>query len=304
MLHDKMNNNGQIFQLTNFYQPQSKYSLTRMKDTAYYWYYIVVRTAFLFFVYLMRLAGFWLPGKTILSDIDIFENTIYPSFLKFVDCDNVDNYREKNQNIDPIFYYRKGLVEVMKNENNNIEKQWNARVLIQYTPRGNIIMFYDAYKGGFAYYSDHTAIPIRILNAVAMKYVMRFFCLDFFVDEIALKNNTSPIIPLLDEEDREENEKIKKVLTRLSENTKVDAEKMPFLKPKNYQATVEADTTAVEPVNKEKRINKFIHLGKINNYSILQKKKKIHISPIDKQLEEMDEFKNVSWEEYKIKRRK
>ena len=43
-------------------------------------------------------------------------------------------------------------------------------------------MFYDPYKLGFSYYSDTNGIPYFILNAVAMKYIYTFRCLDFFVD--------------------------------------------------------------------------------------------------------------------------
>ena len=285
-----MKNNGQYFQMKIF-QPQSMTS--KMSNNVYYYYYIVVRTLFLFCVYLARKVGIWLPLKKVDSDIDIYENKIKPLFLKFTDCENIKEYTCRNQNIEPIFYNRKNLMELMKIENNEIEKKWKRRVLIEYTPRGNIIMFYDAYKGSFSYYCDHSVVPIRILNIVAMKYVMRYFCMDFFVDEMALKGNTSPIIGLLNEEDKEDGDKIKKIFNRLSENTKIEYEKMPFLKPKKSTGL---NNEKVEIVKlKEKRINKFLHLGKIYNYSIIEKKKisSIYVN------EKTYVFKNVNYEEYK-----
>jgi len=237
------------------------------------------------------MAGFWNHVKSNnLIELEDFENKIKPSFLKFANCENLEEYKKKNQNIDPAFYNRKELSELMKEEN-DIEKKWKNRVFIQYTPRGNILMFYDAYKSGFSYYCDHSVVPLRLLNAVAMKYVMNFYCLDFFVDEMEFTPNTSPLIQLLNEEDNEENEKVKKNFNRLAKNTNIDANKLPFLK----QKTISSPEIRNKPEKYEKRINKFIYLGKFNNYSIIQKKKKntILVSNTDYI------FKNVNYDDYK-----
>lgn len=87
-----------------------------------------------------------------------------------------------NTNVDVVFYSKPDFQELMKQEMNYLEKQWRTRILFETTPRGNIIMFYDVYKQGFAYYCDANGIPYNILNAVAMKYVLTFYCRDFFVD--------------------------------------------------------------------------------------------------------------------------
>lgn len=284
--------NGQVFQLTHL-QPQYSIMKTKMAYDIYYWYFTIIRTAFLFFVYLARMAGFcpYLKSENLI-EIEAFENKIIPSFFKFADCENVEEYKKKNQNIEPVFYNRKELSELMKNEN-EVEKKWKSRILIQYTPRGNIIMFYDAYKGGFSYYSDHSVVPLRILNAMAMKYVMNYYCLDFFVDEMSFKENTSPLIELMNVEDNEENEKSKKNFNRLAVNTKIDTDKLPFLKPKTNTPTI-TETAKTH----EKRINKFIHLGKFNNYSIIQKKKKNMVLVTNTDYI----FKNVNYDEYKKSR--
>lgn len=286
--------NSQVFQLTHF-QPQYSIMKSKLANDIYYWYFTIIRTAFLFFVYLARMAGFcsYLKSDN-LVEIEGFENKIKPKFLKFADCESVEEYKKKNQNIEPVFYNRKELSELMKEEN-DVEKKWKCRILIQYTPRGNIIMYYDAYKGGFSYYSDHSVVPLRILNAMAMKYVMDYYCLDFFVDEVAFTLNTSPLIGLMNAEDNEENVKSKKNFNRLAVNTKIDADKLPFLKPKTNTPTI--TETAKTP---EKRINKFIHLGKFNNYSIIQKKKKNVVLVTNTDYI----FKNVNYDEYKKSKNK
>jgi len=270
---------------------------TKTANDIYYWYFTIVRTAFLFFVYLARMMGFFHYSKSNnLIEIENFENKIIPSFFKFAECECIDEYKKKNQNIEPVFYNRKELSELMKNEN-EVEKKWKSRILIQYTPRGNILMFYDAYKGGFSYYCDHSVVPLRLLNVVAMKYVMNYYCLDFFVDELAFNFNTSPLIKLLNDEDNEENEKSKKNITRLAVNTKIDANKLPFLKSKTFSSISNKINI---PEKHEKRINKFIYLGKFNNYSIIQKKKNNALLVTNTNYI----FKNVNYDEYKKSKNK
>jgi hypothetical protein len=295
-----------MFQMTHFKQTTTYSSIS---NNMYYWYFVAIRTTFLLFVYLMRASGLWLTPKKVITDIESYENKVKPAFLKFAEFKDEEENKQRNRNIDPVFYKRKELAEMMKTEN-DIEKQWKSRILIEFTPRDNIIMFYDAYKGGFAYYCDHSVVPNRILNAMAMKYVMRYYCLDFFVDEIALQGNSSPLISLLNEEDKEDTHKIKKLFNNLSKNTNVEMDKLPFLKPKNGGKMSVASGGMIGRENdknrkegsvelKEKRINKFIHLGKFNNYAIIQKKTKMHIPALNKNTDSEYGFKNVNYDEYK-----
>ena len=64
-----------------------------------------------------------------------------------------------------------------------LEKKWKSRILFECTPRGNIILLYDTYTEAFVYCIDTSGTPYKLLNAVAMKYVLTFRCRDFFVDE-------------------------------------------------------------------------------------------------------------------------
>jgi hypothetical protein len=129
--------------------------------------------------------------------------------------------------------------ELIKMESNYLEKEWHSRILFETTPRGNIIMFYDPYKLGFNYYCDSNGIPYNILNAVAMKYVLTFYCRDFFVDDrishyfkksdiiTNIKDYNSPLITLYFIE-----EKIKKSI-----KNSIKAGNSSFVKNKNYGKT-------------------------------------------------------------------
>jgi len=142
------------------------------------------------------------------------------------------------ENIDPIFYVKKDFEELMKDNLNYLEKQWKTRVLIEYTPRGNIIMFYNPYKMGFSYYCDSTGIPYPVLNAVAMKYVIMFKCRDFFVDECLIQNlqtncsfvYDSPLLPIYFIESTTKDSIVKK---KISSNYSQSGG--PFAKLKQYK---------------------------------------------------------------------
>jgi hypothetical protein len=64
-------------------------------------------------------------------------------------------------------------------------ESWRHRVLIDHTPCGNVFMYYDVSRLAFAYFAAQT-VPYDVLNAVALKYVHVFKCLDFYVDETRL----------------------------------------------------------------------------------------------------------------------
>lgn len=104
-------------------------------------------------------------------------------------------------NLDAIFTqsYAEYWKEVQVKDN-LLEQRWRRRLLIESTPRGNVIMYYDAFKRGFAYYAD-TFMPYGLLNAVAMKYVMTYSCRSFFVDEEYFGDDKNHLIRLEREQD-------------------------------------------------------------------------------------------------------
>lgn len=165
-----------------------------------------------------------------------------------------------NKNIHPIFYNKKEYNEYMQEMNTDLEKEWKSRILLEYTPRGNVMMFYDAFKMGFSYYSDEKTISYDILNSVAMKYVTMYRCLDFFVDEsVVPKDKISPFIKIyFTEEPKKAEEK------KLISNTFA---KMRRENPNTKGAIKEPVEEKKEP---EKMKNKFLYLGKMNNSCFLQ----------------------------------
>jgi hypothetical protein len=145
---------------------------------------------------------------------------------------------------------------------NTLEPFWRKRILFEHTPRGNIIMFYDAYKLGFSYYCDQKVVSYAVLNAVAMKYVTVFRCRHFFMDESILpKEFLSPLINIHFPEEKKSAQVetgVKKTFAKLQD----------YKKEKSGGKLV----TNQEP---EKRKNTFLYLGKMNNFQMLQQVPKV-----------------------------
>ena len=190
--------------------------------------------------------------------------------------------KEYNSNIHPCFYVNDQYQEKIKELDNDLEKEWKRRLLLESTPRGNIVMYYDAFKRGFAYYSD-VHIPYSLINAVAMKYVMMFRCRDFFLDEqIVPAANRSPFIDLLEKDEKKEREK----KTNANRDYSIDTKKGPFAKLKNYSnpatptssiASLEAILPGIQSqISQNVKMmplqmkNKFVYLGKLSNFSAIR----------------------------------
>ena len=186
----------------------------------YYVYQLLILPCYNLFVYILSKLSPKKEGDTLLlaSNIPATTTSLTEQYIQRQTTRLMKTYdvlsetettpKNYNENIDAVFYSKSQWTELLKDENNYLEKKWRTKLLIENTPRGNIIMYYDAYKLGFAYYSDQT-VPYPVLNAVAMKYVLTFFCRDFFMDEIVLpETNLSGITTKHKEEaDAEREEK-------------------------------------------------------------------------------------------------
>jgi hypothetical protein len=231
--------------------------------------------------------------------IDATNNYIKKSNQRFLELYNDGNEKkreEMNSNMNDIFYCKKKYDELLMNEKNPLEKKWEARILFEYTPRGNIMMYYNIYKQGFSYYSDINGINYNLLNAVAMKYVCLYKCLDFFLDdEITPENNASPLIDIHFKEKKNDEEKIENEI-KTEEEIKKEKEKELFkkklsngpfakfkktynepsplmknrLSTKEQQENVKKTNKKIDKNEKEFNRNRFINMGKMINFNFIQ----------------------------------
>ena len=253
-----------------------------------------------------RVHTYLFPPEKPKNDIERYVEKQLDSFKQFSEGDlsRVD----RNNTISHEFYDKKLLSDVLQESNNGIGSVWKSRVLFEYTPRGNIVMYYDTYKFGFAYYSDNAGIPYNLLNAVAMKYVKTFRCQDFFFDNYDI-DRVSMLIKLHSEEEKKEVSKEEK---KESDDFKAKLKDAPFLKRKKTEQKKEEKDKKVEDTDKEteekpKYRNCFVHMGKMYNFSFLNslppiKRNKISFSSdlLNALDQETDLQKQVlSWKDYK-----
>jgi len=180
------------------------------------------------------ISGWW-SKSVVLPPCDPNKTYIDNSRARFLKL--LTEGRGSSSNIDSLVYNKKAFHQVLMDSDNELEKSWRSRILMESTPIGNIVMFYDIFKQGFSYYCDQPVVPYDMLNSVAMKYVARFSCMDFFMDEYVLGDRYCSPLKVVFIEDDSKTEKEKKPGCDLG----VDLKTAPFAKLKNYSATVKKD---------------------------------------------------------------
>jgi len=143
-------------------------------------------------------------------------------------------------------------------------------ILIETTPIGNVLMYYDPDYEYFKYYSNSKEIPYKTLEAVAKKYVITNDCKQIYNDmseEIARQ------------EDRKTSESSEK------EDEKEDDKEEPkeesvFANLKTYNVKNNKRVDSGNVFIKEK-INVYKYGGRIEEYTIIKKPEKEKVLKLD-----------------------
>jgi hypothetical protein len=176
-------------------------------------------------------------------------------------------------------------------------KKFKKNYVIEHTPLGNVLMFYNHDKLAFEYYSDLT-IPYRYLDTVARKYALTYNYRPLYIDmEDELKEYEKKMEEKeLREKEARENDKLSNSNTNENTNKK---SKDVFSKFKSYnkEAGTGRVNTAPPPKNSipqnrmnvnlkdtkhsgngnnekmllKERANRYSYQGKFLNFNILQK---------------------------------
>jgi hypothetical protein len=181
-----------------------------------------------------------------------------------------DKYKDKLKNIDDIPI----MSELLDKLSNSI--------LMETTPLGNVIMFYDNKRETFTYYSDNT-IPYRFLETVARKYVILNDCKCIFIDmdeEIEKSEKRieeKKLQEQITEEEKKENPQIhvnikKNVFAKLKSYNTNSGLKISGVKGDSNQSTNNKTIVSHnENIILKDKANRYSCEGKISNFSFLKK---------------------------------
>jgi len=148
-------------------------------------------------------------------------------------------------------------------------------ILMEQTPLGNVIMYYDGDKESFVYYSDLN-IPYRYLEVVGRKYVITFQCKQLFLD----------MAEVLKEAEAKKQVKKEELIQPTILSDDIVKKKNVFAKFKSYntdnsmsvvtESTPKKNAVSIKQkvdenaILKEK-VNRYTHYGKMSNFSFLKK---------------------------------
>ena len=240
--------------------------------------------------------------------------------------DEIKNIKKEMKEVmDSIDYFKKTAHETITEKRLDTLKN---NIIIEKTPLGNVLMFWDNSRKSFTYYSDNT-IPYRFLETVGRKYVITYKCKSIYVDmetiikeaEIKLEEDKRA---LKEKEEREKEEKEKEKLLNanpfytkqtsssdklINETDKKDEKKNVFAKFKSYNKNNTKSAASVAPpknnVNSNQtntskqnekvllkdKSNRYTHEGRIMNYNII---KKVDKKKTDKRLQmSFSDFKKM-----------
>jgi hypothetical protein len=236
-----------------------------------FWNWLKLKITKLLFYFLYDKKSFILPSLKTNEQLFIENET-----NKFLSTFNnlSDLY---NKYVDSIFY---DIIQdtYLMTTNNDLETKWKSRILFTSTPRGNIIMHYNCYKKGFSYYCDSQTMSYELLNVIAMKYVRMYMCRDLYIDNKFINNDNkvyeSPLIKLFNEFEKNEKQEELSEKYKLNKINKNKIQNAPFVKFKKPIIMSNITTTT----NLNISTNNFIYLGKICNFTFLQKNKSNHLN--------------------------
>jgi hypothetical protein len=160
-------------------------------------------------------------------------------------------------------------------------------MIMEKTPLGNVVMFYNNSRSSFEYYSDST-IPYRYLEVLGRKYVITYNCKRIYVDmskELEEAEKKLAEKKQKEDDEKKKQEAVEKAKSNPNAATEEPQKKNVFAKFKTYNKDTSIKAAAVpldrpapakqtapqeEKVVKE-RANRYSFEGKLVNFSFLKK---------------------------------
>ena len=241
--------------------------------------------------------------KNFIVNVDIFIQMIIPAKQEKQEEQNQEEQQQENKitTIEKPFikYENKYLEQYRKMEDNELSKErldsLKNNIVMENTPLGNVVMFYDSSRSSFIFYSDST-IPYRYLETVGRKYVITNNCKELFVDMEEEINNMERKEQEQDKEPKDKEPKDKEpnknVFAKLKKyNTDSMKTVVATGSAKNGPLTRSAVKNTKQQDNKivKENANRYSYEGKLINFSFLKK--------VDRKV--VDKTYNMSFAEFK-----
>jgi hypothetical protein len=229
------------------------------------------------------------------QDDDDYSDSSEEEFISKPEIDYTDKYKEEFEKLENEMILYNHNQDNKSIEDQIIEKKQNLKnnILMEASPLGNVIMYYNYDTETFNYYSDHS-IPYKYLETIARRYVITYKCKPIFISmEEELKKYEEKLKQ--DEKTKEEN---KQDTTNKSNN--VFAKFKSYNKDNNINSAKNKkdipnslpqknNNESDKPVLLKENANRFSHQGKIYNFHLNK-------PPVKTQLYKKS---NLSFAEYK-----
>lgn len=204
----------------------------------------------------------------------------------------IDELKELNEEEQHKEFKERAVFEAKKMIIDNKLNKLKDCFVMEKTPLGNVLMFYNHSRDTFEFFSDNT-IPYRYLETVGRKYVKIFNCRPIFVD---MEEELRLCEERIEKEEKEKEEKEKEALKLLDNNNlhqqikPIEQKKSVFAKFKSYnkEAGTGRVNTGAPPKNSipnkpvtekestekillKENANRYTYEGKLSNFNFLKK---------------------------------
>lgn len=226
----------------------------------YYFKYVIFKIKIFIIIWYQYFYPI-IRAKTLTENNDIFFDKYKDKLLEALsDHDKFNTNLTNNfNNIDTLNSFL--------HKNKHYEDTWKKRILYVTTPMGNVYLYYDVYKMAFVYFCDQIVSSV-VLNAVAIKYVLTYFCIDLYVNEKdlgVLWDNNKHLQALIKYHGYDK----PKLIHNNRDDSSVFVKKKSYPNPK--ENTKKEEEGKLKEEEKEYFKNKFVYAGKIYKVKILQK---------------------------------
>ena len=129
----------------------------------------------------MFMNGFLKNNRTAVLGVSAAVGSVFLYYFMMNNNRKIEEPIKKKEIYERKYYEKYDLLE-MKELDEEYVKGLKNSVVYESTPKGRVVMYYDADKESFIYYCDTKDISYLYLEAVARKYALTYDCKKLVVD--------------------------------------------------------------------------------------------------------------------------